>query len=163
MPSQSLIPVEFVIGCPADKLDARGRAALVKEFATRYGVLVRLNDRTSGPSNYSVTVRGSQKELGRLRDALLHLMKDFNILVNLFFRSFAIMANLFVVVLRMVWSPWRWRYPQTPSEQWRPTFTCWRTSMEWRSTSSNWHTNGRIIKLSGSEAPFKASIKLNWP
>jgi hypothetical protein len=81
-PSQFLIPVELVVDCQADMLDAYGRSALVKDFALLHGVLVRLNDKNSGLANSSVTLRGNQQELHRLRDALQHLMKLCNISVS---------------------------------------------------------------------------------
>ena len=69
-----MIPVEYVVECRTEILDAYGRQALVKEFAV-YGVLLRLNEKTLGASHCSATVRGSQQEIGKLKEAVNHLMK----------------------------------------------------------------------------------------
>ena len=74
--------MELVVDCRSDMLDAYGRTAVVKDFALLHGVLVRLNDKNSGPLNCSVTLRGTQQELGRLKDALNHLVKLCNIKVH---------------------------------------------------------------------------------
>ncbi|KAK4021086.1 protein bicaudal C homolog 1 [Daphnia magna] len=71
-----LIPVEFVIECRSEILDSYGRPTLIKDFAILYGVLLRLNEKTTGVcSHCSATVRGSQQEIGRLKEAVNHLMK----------------------------------------------------------------------------------------
>ncbi|XP_057371261.1 protein bicaudal C homolog 1-like [Daphnia carinata] len=71
-----LIPVEFVIECRTEILDSYGRQALVKDFALLHGVLLRLNEKTTGVcSHCSATIRGSQQEIARLKEAVNHLMK----------------------------------------------------------------------------------------
>ncbi|XP_046644373.1 protein bicaudal C homolog 1-like [Daphnia pulicaria] len=71
-----LIPIEYVVECRTEVLDSYGRSALVKDFAILYGVLLRLNEKTMGScSHCSATIRGSQHEIGRLKEAVNHLMK----------------------------------------------------------------------------------------
>jgi hypothetical protein len=73
---QFLIPIEYVVECRTEVLDSYGRPALVKDFAILYGVLLRLNEKTMGScSHCSATIRGSQHEIGRLKEAVNHLMK----------------------------------------------------------------------------------------
>jgi hypothetical protein len=73
---QFLIPIEFVVECRTEVLDSYGRPALVKDFAILHGVLLRLNEKTTGScSHCSATIRGSQQEIGRLKEAVNHLMK----------------------------------------------------------------------------------------
>lgn len=73
---QFLIPIEYVVECRTEVLDSYGRPALVKDFAILYGVLLRLNEKTMGScSHCSATIRGSQQEIGRLKEAVNHLMK----------------------------------------------------------------------------------------
>ncbi|EFX75400.1 hypothetical protein DAPPUDRAFT_323314 [Daphnia pulex] len=73
---QFMIPIEYVVECRTEVLDSYGRPALVKDFAILYGVLLRLNEKTTGScSHCSATIRGSQQEIGRLKEAVNHLMK----------------------------------------------------------------------------------------
>lgn len=67
-----MIPVEYVVECRTEMLEFYGRQALVKDFAVLYGVLVRLNEKTTVSS---ATIRGSQQEIGKLKEAVNHLMK----------------------------------------------------------------------------------------
>lgn len=75
---QFLIPVEYVVECRTEVLDSYGRQTLVKDFSILYGVLVRLNDKTSDTNSVAccaATIRGSQQEIDRLKEAVNHLLK----------------------------------------------------------------------------------------
>lgn len=70
-----MIPVEYVVECRTDILDSYGRETLVKDFAVLHGVLVRLNEKTVEASHCSATIRGSQENIGHLKEAVNHLRK----------------------------------------------------------------------------------------
>lgn len=69
-----MVPVEYVVECLAEALDAYGRAELVRNFSFLHGVVVRMSERNFGPFS-QVTLRGSQQEIGRLQEAVAHLVK----------------------------------------------------------------------------------------
>lgn len=66
--------MEYIVECPTEVLAVYDHAALIKHFAAAYDVLLRVNDKSNG-STTNVTLRGSHKELFRLKEAVFHFMK----------------------------------------------------------------------------------------
>ncbi len=66
---QELIPVEFIVECRSDCVDALGRLFLVTHFGTIYGVLVRFYPKIDGLT-YQVNIRGNKDQLSELSQAV---------------------------------------------------------------------------------------------
>ena len=67
--------MEYIVECPTEVLGVYDHAALVKNFAAAYDVLLRVSEKQTQSHTTNVTLRGSHKELFRLKEAVLYFMK----------------------------------------------------------------------------------------